>query len=262
MSIPVRRNQSLPNQQARLRLRILCQWCPRTGCRLQRRGIESDLRLGREPRYQCLHLLILLLPAGQAQANCTRQSNQLERKAVFANLMALFITSIRVIWKCVGPYGIHRLDLDKSRTSFKVSSRCKYFKPCYSKVAYYYMLSTFKANSHASQSLCDKPREKKGKQRYHKGITKADRMHQSFATNAISPQCTLFCRAGVDRRRSLQSISGPICCFQCRPASSRACALVLIVDFPWTLLKASTAICSTGKIMVPLRALRSPITEG
>lgn len=134
MSIPATRNLSLPDQQARLRRRGLCQRCPQTTCRLRGRGIKSDLQCvgekeiqesNREPRYQCLHDLILLLPASQAQVNCTLQSNQLERKGNHCQSHDFIHQCSSSNLTLCSSWRIHRIDLIDKPEYLEVSSRCK-----------------------------------------------------------------------------------------------------------------------------------------
>lgn len=79
----------------------------------------------REPRYQCLHHLILLLPASQAQANCTLQSNQLERKGNHCQSHGFIHQCSSSNWKLCNSWRIHRIDLIDKPESLEVSSRCK-----------------------------------------------------------------------------------------------------------------------------------------
>ena len=170
MSIPVTRNPSLPNQQARLRRRELCQRCPQTTCRLQGRGIKSDLQCvgekeiqesNREPRYQCLHDLILLLPASQAQANCTLQSNQLERKGNHCQSHGFIHQYPSSNLTLCSSWRIHLTDLIDRPESLDVIQVQNIVSPtCHSKMAYYDML--FNASSHASRLQCNEPESQKG----------------------------------------------------------------------------------------------------
>lgn len=167
MSIPATRNLSLPNQQARLRRRLLCQWCPQTTCQLQGRGIESDLqRVGeqeiqesnREPRYQCLHHLILLLPASQTQASCTLQCNQLERKGNHCQSHGFIHQCSSSNLIMCSSWRIHRIDLIDKRESLEVSSRCK-VSCALPAIARWHIMMCFSTPVHmqASCNECNEP---------------------------------------------------------------------------------------------------------